>query len=281
MTRTMAIVLVAMAFAADPSLADAVKDVVKDAGNAGTGKVPSPMELAAAISGLFVVATVMEAALATLFNWRLYREFFNGRAVKTLVMIGFGYAIVRTFEYDIFSKIIDLVHAKGDADPRLSQFLSALVLAGGSAAVFELFKALGLRPPVESAEAKPQPAQDKAWVSVRIIRRRAIGDVWIHFEEVPSTPGAAGDEIVPDPYPLATVIRRKSFLERLRGVFFADPMRFPSYGGRTVDTSKVYRIVATGWQRGENPGDPDRKLAETIYCGRFAGRAIVDFTWML
>lgn len=55
--------------------------------------------------GVFVVATLMESALTTLFQWRLYLEFFNGRAVKTLIMIAVGYAVVSQFSYDIFDNV--------------------------------------------------------------------------------------------------------------------------------------------------------------------------------
>ena len=60
---------------------------------------------------------------------------------------------------------------------------------------------------------------------------------------------------------------------RLRSLFFADPMRWPSYGGHTVNADEtVYRIVATAQLKDRT--DP---VNLEIHTGRFADRAIVDF----
>lgn len=218
---------------------------------------------------LFVVATVMEQALSVLFNWRLYQEFFNGRAVKTLVMIAFGYAIVASFpQFDIIRTL-----ASATASDALTTSLSALVLAGGSSAMYELFKRLGLRAPAEPLEAKPQPAEDKAWISVRIVPKTALGDVQIHFEK--DAQPAAGETPAP---PLAGSVGTRPILERLAKIFFAHPMRLPHYGGRTVEAGPVYRITATGRKKGA-PGssEPPQPFSESIYFGSFAGRSTIDF----
>ncbi|MGJ7518043.1 hypothetical protein ACSFE6_27355 [Pseudomonas baetica] len=226
--------------------------------------------------GVFVVATLMESALSTLFQWRLYLEFFNGRAFKTLVMIVFGYAVVLQFDYDIFNKIIIL--AGGVSNPGyLSLFLSACVLAGGSAAIYQLFKTLGLRPPAEPLQEKPAPAAGKAWVSVRIVRVKAVGEVRIHIDEIADPAQVIGSP--PQP-PIAGVVGGQSNVwQRFRGVFLADAMRLPAYGGRTLETGKIYRIVATGKTRQENPNDPLLPFLSEIYVGKFAERAIVDFVF--
>jgi hypothetical protein len=220
--------------------------------------------------GAFVVAAVLESALSTLFQWRLYLEFFNKRAVKTLIMIAVGYSVVRQFDYDIFNKIVSMAGGQSNAGS-LSRFLSACVLAGGSSAIYQLLKTLGLRPPVESVQDKPKPASGSAWVSIRIIRNQAVGDVRIHLEEI----------AVPPPHmspPISGVIGGTPHLwSRLKNVFFADPMRLPSSGGSTLETSKIYRIVASGSIRQANPNDPLLPFEHEIYVGRFAERAIVDF----
>jgi len=223
--------------------------------------------------GLFVVATILESALATVFNWRLYREFFNGRAVKTLVMIGFSFAVVKLFNYDVVHRIIGYAGGTGERG-FLSEALSALVLAGGSAAVYQLFRALGLRAPVEPDPERLQPPQDKAWASVRIIRRDAVGEVLIHFDPV-ANPDA---DVKARPAIAGVVGDGKSFGQRLRALFIADRMRLPSYGGRTVNADDtVYRIVASGKRRSAENNGQIVSFSEDIYIGRFAGRAIVDF----
>uniref|UniRef100_I2PZD6 Uncharacterized protein n=1 Tax=Desulfovibrio sp. U5L TaxID=596152 RepID=I2PZD6_9BACT len=228
------------------------------------------------LAGLFVVATIMESALATLFNWRLYREFFNGRAVKTLVMIGFGYSIVNAFQYDIVARIIGI--AGGNAASNIcSGILSALVLAGGSAAVFELFKRLGLRPPVDPTQPQPQPAADKAWVSVRIVPLGPLDPVSVHFEKVDKPTQAQCDAP-----PLASVLAKKTFRERLANVFMTDPLRFPPAGGRSVEAEAVYRITVKARRRVIVNNEPrNEDLAEEVFIGRFAGRAIIDFVCRL
>lgn len=230
-------------------------------------------ELTKQLFGLFVVATVLESALTTLFNWRLYREFFNNRGVKTLVMIAAGYAVVSGFGYDVVAKIIGGAGGSPPVDRTWSQLLSALTLAGGSAAVFQLLKALGLRPPTEPEEAKPQPVENKAWVSVKVVPKQAVGRIRIHIE--PVTDPAKVKDAKPA---LAGEIGPRSFGERLLNVFMADQRRLPSYGGRVVDIDKVYEITASA-ERRKADGSGDLEWFETpIYLGRFANRAVVDFT---
>ncbi|MFG1420294.1 hypothetical protein [Roseixanthobacter liquoris] len=223
--------------------------------------------------GLFVVATLMESALTAIFNWRLYREFFNGRAVKTLVMAAVGYAVVVTFKYDIFQQIVVLSGGTGAGDG-MSRLLSALVLAGGSAAVYELFKALGLRPPVEPEAATRKPPEDKAWVSVRIVRKRAVGEVTVHFD----TLADPAPELRAAPALVGVIGQGRSVWQRLSGLFFADPARVPMYGGRTVEAgATVYCISVRYRLPAEDADAAPVPVAETIYTGRFAGRSIIDF----
>lgn len=215
------------------------------------------------LAGLLIIATLMEYALATLFNWRLYIEFFNGRAFKTLVMIAFGYMVVSTFNYDVFHRVISFSGGSGSSDWQ-SKFLSALVLAGGSATVFQLYKALGLRVTVDIATERPKPAANKAWVSVLVQAQRTTDPVKVHIEKIASP--TAEQLAVP---PIAGVLRTRSFGDRLRGVFTTNPMRFPPSGGWSVDAGdSVYRIIVKA--KGNDDGD-------VVFVGRFADRAIIDF----
>ncbi len=237
-------------------------------------------KLVGELVGLFVVATLMESAMALIFQWRLYREFFNGRAVKTVVMIAMGYAVVAQFDYDVFDRVVRIVRPGsviGDIDDGgLSEFLSACVLAGGSAAVNELFKALGLRPPADPEQHKPKPPDDRAWVSVKVIRQDAVGDIRIHLVKV-VPPDLELDK--PATSELAGVVSgRKTFAERLRNVFLSDFERLPSYGGLTVETGQVYRIYAEAVPKSDLSALPVPVVRE-IYRGRFAGRAIVDLVY--
>lgn len=244
-------------------------------GAAWAAEAPTPPDavtrLAGELVGLFVVATVMETALTSIFNWRLYQEFFNGRAVKTLVMFGFGWAVVTTFDYDVFHRILASLGTKG-AEGALSTTLSALVLSGGSTTIHQLFKALGLRPPVEPTAATAKPPADKAWISVRVIRDRAVGDVSILVDAVKDpTPENLAKT------PLAGIVRQRGFGERLRSVFLTDALRWPPSGGHAVAIDKVYRVAVRATLRNEGEGPATILVERELHVGRLAGGAVLDF----
>lgn len=223
------------------------------------------------LAGLLAVATVMETALTTLFNWRLYREFFNGRAVKTVVMVLFGGIIVSVFGYDVMARIIVFSGGKEAVSP-VSGILSALVLAGGSAAVFELFTRLGLRSPVKPEAERPLPPQDRAWVSVRIQPISLVGPVEIFIEKV-----ASPTEEEQATAPLSGVLGEKGIGARFRDVFMTDPLRFPPSGGYSVEAGPVYRITARAARMVQRDQTREQAIrTDTIFVGRFAGRAIID-----
>ena len=221
--------------------------------------------------GLFVTATILESALTTIFQWRLYREFVNGRGAKTLVTIIVSFLIVRGFDYDIFAKVLSDAGAAATSTPT-SQAISALVLSGGSAAIYQLLVTLCFRTPVNQTQSEPKPPENLAWISVRFKRKRAVGDIRIHVDEVRQpTPELSA---IPA---LSGTIGNRVFRERLRGMFFADPMRFPTYGGITVKANTVYRVLAIGRKAGDGGSDAVIDFEQEIFTGRFASRAIADF----
>jgi hypothetical protein len=173
-----------------------------DAGGPGLGNSQKLLE---AMLGLFVAATVVEFALSALFQWRLYRELFNGRAVKTVVTVAVCLVIVKTNNYDIFARIMADAGGSG-AQSWLSVWLSAFILAGGSAGVNRLLRSLGFRPPADLPPDRPAPPETQAWVSVRVIQRKALGMVNIGIEQI-ETP-TADDLLNP---PLAGLAQSHSF----------------------------------------------------------------------
>ena len=185
-------------------------------------------------------------------------------------MAAAGLMVVIAFKFDIFARV--MVNAGGDGQSgAISIALSALILAGGSAAVYELLKRLGFRPPVEAIDDKPKPAETQAWISVRIAMKNAVGPVNIHIDKI-EDPSADDQKLLA----LAGVVGVRPFRERLRGVFFADTLRYPTYGGRTVEANAVYRIAATGLTRSESGDDVNVPFEREVYRGRFASRAIID-----
>ncbi len=245
--------------------------------------------------GALVVATILESALAVIFNWRVYMIVLNGRAWKTVFMVVGAWIIVAQFDYDIVGKILaqvepgtPVVQTAAEAPPAAaavpgqqpapapavaaaaapeepdnfgSALLSVLFLAGGSAGVHNLLRQFGYRSPLQEL---PEERLDEteAWISVNVVRKNAAGPVEVHIEEIKPDP----DKVYP---PLATVLDDTHVLKRAWQTMWARPMRYPPYGGRTVRTNKYYRIRVTG----NGIADKD----QTVFEGRFASRAVVDF----
>ena len=153
---------------------------------------PQAEKLLIELLALLVVVTVLESAMSTIFQWRVYRMIFNARAVKTIVMVTAGWAVATYFDYDVFSRILALT----GVDPApvgsdglalrsgwFSKFMSALVLAGGSAGINNLLKSFGFRSPVAEESAAPPLKEDEAWISITVRRARAVGAVHVHVDE--------------------------------------------------------------------------------------------------
>lgn len=229
--------------------------------------IAPPSALAGQLAGLFVVATVLESGLTTLFQWRVYREFLNGRAVKTVIMVLAGYMVATQFNYDIFASIMSLFQPKAASD-ELSLWLSAFVLAGGSTAINELLRRLGFRPPLAASEPAAQPDTSEAWISVRIVPKTVVGQVAVNIMRLDPQPAAGSLPVI------AGLVGKRGFPERLLALFRADPMRLPPYGGKTLKSGVAYRVSVSGQREADKQ---NAAFDEVIFEGFFAERAIVDF----
>lgn len=231
-------------------------------------------KLGVELGALAVIVLVVESALATIFQWRLYRMLFNNRALKTVVMVAVGLIIVLGFNYDIFGRLMAELSPGGttpDSSAKaVSVVLSALIIAGGSAGVNTLLQRLGFRNPVQAEPARPVLNENQAWVSIRVNRKEAVGPVQIAVREAADDPQASA---------LAGTVRERGFWETVKEAFTADAMRFPNYGGRTVTVGKTYEIVAMARRplAPVNGAPQDEAFSIPVYKGSFASRAIVDF----
>lgn len=218
--------------------------------------------LGSLLAQLLVVALITESALASLFQWRVYRMAFNHRATKTPVMWVVGLAIVIGFDFDVFARAMAAISGGAPAAwaGSLSAALSAGVIAGGSAGVNGLLVQLGLRSPLREPPP-PAPKDDGvAWFSVRVAETTPPRPVEILVAEL--------RDAAPGDLALVGSIGGQPFLRRLASAFGPDRRRFPEYGGREVAVGKVYRIVVRdGAQGGER----------VVYEGAFGPRAVVDF----
>ena len=225
-------------------------------------------DVAAVLGKLAVVVVVVESALAAIFNWRVYRMVFNDRALKTPVMFGVGLLIVLGFQYDVFADLMQSAAGRvfGDGPWRtaLSTILSALIIAGGSSGVNELFKRLGLRNPLPEKSAQPVLNEKQAYVSIHVTRLRAVGPIQVYLREVD----------LPDSNPLAGTVDDSTLGSRLRAAFASDSMRFPNYGGHTLKAFQGYDIGL----RFKETGAAD-VIEQSCFKGSLASRAIIDFSF--
>ena len=224
---------------------------------------------------LFLMAVLLESALATLFNWRPFVETFNARAMRPLVAFVVAYVFVRGFDYDAITALMDAVQAKTAANATppgmLGEVLTAAILAGGSAGVNTLMVALGFREVKTPASVAPKVAPQLAWIAVRIVRRDSVGDVRVQIGNPdPAAPDDAGK------IPLAGVVGQGSTGTRnaLQRFFLSEKGRFPSYGGHEVPAMEPCRIIVTA--RGKDGTD---KVVEPMPKGFVpAPGAIIDLT---
>ena len=141
------------------------------------------------------------------------------------------------FELDIVTALINA--SNPDAPKPVNtggQILTALVLAGGSAGVNSILVALGFRQ-VTTQQTQPRPRPDKAWISVRAVRKSGTTS---------SIDVLIGPEIT-----LASGGKEPPFVGTITGTsgmgvvsFFAlDRGRYPNYGGHEVDSNQEIFIV--------------------------------------
>ncbi len=104
---------------------------------------------------LFVISVVFETALTPIFNWRVFARHFEGKGVKTPITVLLALALLWGYDIDIFKHVID-AFAENGADPSSStvvgRIITALLVAGGSGAIFNIFAKIGLRNPTQLAE---------------------------------------------------------------------------------------------------------------------------------
>lgn len=228
---------------------------------------------------IFVLATVLENALAVLFNWRLFLAYFDRRGVKTLVTVASALLLVKAFGIDIVAALV-AAYKSGDttaaSEPQTASLIvTALTLAGGSAGVNSLFRALGWRPVNPAAELETQPNKDEAWLAIKLNRVEARGPVQVRLlgpSEPPASTVAAGansENQPPPPAPIAGVISGSR--PGLGSLLIRNPNRFPQNGGYRLEANKLYELSVIGRNKegGEIFGLKGEKLV-------LAPRAIVD-----
>jgi hypothetical protein len=174
---------------------------------------------------LFVIAVVLEQALALIFNWKPFLEVFDRRATKPLVSMAFAVALVTSFDLDILAEMLSVYAGKAIPGNLGSLLVTSLVLAGGSSAVNNILKTLGLRtaPTVPPAE---RPADTKAWLAVLPTITKAAGMITVAGVDAASVEHVLGTIQPPTAH---------HTWPRFLGYFFKNQGRFPQSGGFEID----------------------------------------------
>jgi len=223
---------------------------------------PEEGEVFKTVLVLFMLAVVLESALALVFNWRPFVETFNSRAVRPIVSFLVAYIFVNMFDLDLMTTIVNASVPTSPPRPpgTTGRVLTAMVLAGGSAAVNNVLVGLGFRQRRTPESITPKPPPDKAWIAVRIVRQNVVGPVNVFLGPPPT-----GGEKHP---PIVTVIQGTSH-PKLR-YFLNDRGRFPGSGGYTVRADSVVQVDVVGV-------DPsNQEISKTWGPHKVAGDAIID-----
>jgi len=233
------------------------------AGDPGAPQVIT--ESGKALIVLFVLAAILESALAWLFNLSIIAGVFNGRNVKPIISCIFALAVTYGFQSVLMINLFANYgyDTRGTDAQFLCRLIEALVLAGGSAGVNRLLRNLGIRPIDPVAERNPTPQPLDAWIAVKHHRDHSSGavDVEIGTTAADGTTGWAIAGQVSGGKPLSGFAR---WLLR-------DRSRFPASGGYVV-TPGVLIQVRLSWTKA------DGTVITSPVWGPFAlaDRAIVD-----
>ena len=148
----------------------------------------------------------------------------------------------------------------------MSKFVTALILAGGSAGIHNIMTALGFRNSNRQQEVIQHPPKTEAWISIRVKRVNAVGEVEVKIANLGAV-GAAGAPPAPEPTAGTVVSRRPP----LRDLFLRNINRFPQNGGYSLVPSTIYKISVMAK---DDQGNSITRLGQTYV---FAPGAIVDF----
>jgi len=113
-----------------------------------------------------VLSVVFESALTPVFSWRVFRKRFDGKGVKTPIVVVLAFVVFWNYDLDIVNDILVAMNYIAETTPRghtlPGQALTALLIAGGSSGIFNIYKKMGIRgsgSPAPKPEDKPAPPE--------------------------------------------------------------------------------------------------------------------------
>jgi len=126
-----------------------------------------------------VLSIIFEAALTPLFNWRIFVRHFEGRGVKTPIVVVLAFVFFWSFGLDIVSEVLAALTTDMSPEPTFGgQVLTALLIAGGSDGIFRIFTRLKIRDPAERVR-KAREERQPASLRLELERARARGPVTV------------------------------------------------------------------------------------------------------
>ena len=211
---------------------------------------------------ILALAVVLESGLAIIFNWRPFVRNFDGRGVRTVVAFFAALLIVTGLNLDLIDRLyaaFDPADVARNTLGPIGEVITALVLAGGSSGVNNIFQALGFRRIGRAEEVTPKPKPSEAWLAVRLHRQLAVGPVRVELQQ-----GGSG------PWLLIGTIKGNSPPPAAFAWAVRDQTRFPTTGGYAVPQGVPVELRLTGTDFGG--------ITRTVPLGplTLAGGAIID-----
>jgi hypothetical protein len=197
-----------------------------------------------AVFELFILAVILESALAVVFNWKLFVTTLDTKATKPIIAVAVASLFVFTFHLDITTTLVNLYTGTSFPPGPGGQLLTALVIAGGSSGVNNLLQALGFRSVQQAPPPPAKPAPTEAWLAVGLRRQNAVGPVNVIAGPADS-PKLIG--VITGPGPRFSWLR----------FFVQDSARFPRSGGHSL-TPGEYKV----WLEGRDSAGKPAKSAE-------------------
>lgn len=233
-----------------------VRESAVDPRDTGSDSDQAPLEASGnALLKLFVLAVVLESALALLFNWRPFVARYDGRGVKAPISFVAALLLTLFFKPDAIETLLESYGGANVSGGGLffARVLEAMVIAGGSAGVNRLMVALGFRSRIRAEEVVAKPKPTEAWISVGLDRQGAVGPVYVELKEDQDPPKIAG-----------TIAGTRAVP---RSMFRRDYGRLPTAGGWSLVPGKEVSVTLV---------DAAGSRSATWGPHRLAAGAIVD-----
>lgn len=199
----------------------------------GAGTTFDMQLLGKAVFAAFVLAVLLESALALIFNWRPFVRQFDGRGVRTVISFALSCLLVSRVDLDLLRQFSAAsgAGAESGSDP-LGYALTAMIVAGGSSGVNTLLVALGFRSETRAADVIAKPAPEFAWLAVRLVRLAQTG----------ATPVRVMLAVDDADLKLIGMINGKRSPPGLLRWFLQDYARFPTIAGYSVPGDHRYAL---------------------------------------